>query len=363
MDEEGYMFTPTTLLLLIPIIVVAIAYSGIINELNIVSNLAIGGDVTSTTALNIYSAMEKGSADAGRNAAFSATRKVIDERKFFSNSGTNSSSKAYVKERVLYTMNDYVVQACKDLETQSGREIYLNNQSVNNQTSQLIYDSDITITQENPYGFYVNIKGGIPIRVVQKDQTYEGVTPPIKVPVSVQGLEDPYIWLNTQYLDSDLIFSYPEYREGITYQNGVKVNPYRFDVTVDTKLSSGQIQFLWYCLNGTDNPSSIGNRPYYFPDPSGLSFFDRLENRTNSNSTADPSCRMSTFIIGDPLGNAHNTSTVSKIDHEYFTYPTYNPAVYPITIKNSALFRDPLGYPFYLSQNYFDLFALNKNYN
>jgi hypothetical protein len=78
MDDKGYAFTPTTLLLLIPIIIVAVAYSGILNELNMVSAIAIGGDVTYTTALNVFSSMEKGTSDAGRNAAFNATRKVID---------------------------------------------------------------------------------------------------------------------------------------------------------------------------------------------------------------------------------------------------------------------------------------------
>jgi hypothetical protein len=43
MDEKGYVFTPATLLLLIPVIIVAIAYSGILNELNMASNVVIGG--------------------------------------------------------------------------------------------------------------------------------------------------------------------------------------------------------------------------------------------------------------------------------------------------------------------------------
>ncbi|BDZ71186.1 hypothetical protein [Methanobacterium petrolearium] len=172
MDEQGYVFTPTTLLLLIPIVIVAMAYSGILNDLTMVSSMAIGGDVTSTTALNVFSAMEKGTSDAGRTAAFSATKKVIDDREFFSKTYINaygeSASKEYVHNRVLYTMNDYVVQSCKDLEAQTGREIYLNNESVNNQTSQLIYYDDITITQENPYSFYINIRGGYLLELPKK---------------------------------------------------------------------------------------------------------------------------------------------------------------------------------------------------
>lgn len=352
MDEEGYVFTPATLLIFIPIIVIAIAYSGILNELNMVSNLAIGGDVTSTTALNVFSAMEKGTRDAGRSAAFNTTRKVIDEKKFFINTGPDSASKEYIRGQILITMNDYIIQTCQDLETETGREIYLNNESVTNSTTQLIYSDDISISQENPYGFYVTIKGGIPIRVTQKDQYYEGVTPDIKVPISIQGLEDPYIWLNTQYLTSNLIFSYPEYDEGA-------INPYNFDR--DVVKNQKKIEFLGYCLNGTDNPSDIGLRPYYFPDPHGLSFFDRLENRTNDTSTAANNAKLSTFIIGDPLYNYHNTSYVSHLDHEYVTYPAYNPSVTTITIGGSA-YTDPSGYIFYISNYYLNFFNLKSSY-
>jgi hypothetical protein len=256
---------------------------------------------------------------------------------------------------ILYTMNDYVIQSCKDMETETGREIYLNNQSVNNYTTQLIYYDDITITQENPYGFYVTIKGGIPIRVTQKDQSYEGVTPTIKVPITIQGLEDPYIWLNTQYLNSNLIFSYPEYDESSS-------TPYNFDYTVIKNENPKKLQFLWNCLNGTDNPSEISLRPYYFPDPHGLTFFDRLENRTNDTSTdISNNGKMSSFIVGDNLYNYHNTSYVSHLDHEYVTYPTYKPNVQTIQIGGTT-FADPTGNIFYLSDFYMNFFKLKTSY-
>jgi hypothetical protein len=102
--------------------------------------------------------MEKGTSDAGRSAAFSATRKVIDERKFFSNTDfdithNESASKRYIHNRTLIVMNDYIIQSCKDLETQTGRQIYLNNESVTNYTTQLIYYDDITITKKTPMVF------------------------------------------------------------------------------------------------------------------------------------------------------------------------------------------------------------------
>ena len=65
------------------------------------------------------------------------------------------------------------------------------------------------------------------------------------------------------------------------------------------------------------NSSNIIN-PYYFPDPHGLSFFDRLENRTNNTSPSPNSAQMSTFIIYDVLSTEHGNNPTSMMDHEYF---------------------------------------------
>ncbi|MDP3033915.1 MAG: hypothetical protein Q8M97_02235, partial [Methanobacteriaceae archaeon] len=83
MDEKGYVFTPMTVLLFIPIIIIAISYGNIVNEANLLANLATGGDVTISTATSVYSNIEKAATDAGRNSAYNATRKVIDDNNFF----------------------------------------------------------------------------------------------------------------------------------------------------------------------------------------------------------------------------------------------------------------------------------------
>lgn len=352
MDEKGFSFTPLAFLLMVPVIIIAISYGNILNELNMISGLAMGGDVTLTTAVNVFNAIEMGAKDAGRNSAYNATRKVLDDRMFFPKNTPDSSSKEYIKTQVWRIVNEHVIQICRDLEKETGREIFLNDISITNNTFQVIYPDEITITQENPYGFYINIEGGIPIKVVQKGQTYEGFTPPIKVPVSIQGLEDPYIWLNTEYNQTNLYFTYPEYDDGAA-------KPYNFDRYIDN--NGKKIQFLWYCLNGTGNPSRIGPRPYYFPDPHGLTFFDRLENRTNDTSTGPVDAKFSTFIIGDPLFNSRGTSLVSHLDHEYFTYPSWNPPVTTIQVRGTQ-FTDPEGHLFYISQNYLDFFDLETNY-
>ena len=105
MDEKGYAFTPLAFLLFIPVIIIALSYGNIVNELNDLSVIAIGGDVTYNTATNIYTAMEKGAADAGRNGAYNATRTVIDDGTFM------TDSRSYITENIRNNMNDYVISA------------------------------------------------------------------------------------------------------------------------------------------------------------------------------------------------------------------------------------------------------------
>ena len=64
MDDKGYVFSPMSFLLIVPGIIIAVAYGNILNEINIVSDLTIGGDVSYTTAANIIQTMEKSGADA-----------------------------------------------------------------------------------------------------------------------------------------------------------------------------------------------------------------------------------------------------------------------------------------------------------
>ena len=50
MDDKGYAFTPLVVLLFIPVIIIGVSFSGIVNEVNTLSSIAIGGDVTATVA-------------------------------------------------------------------------------------------------------------------------------------------------------------------------------------------------------------------------------------------------------------------------------------------------------------------------
>ncbi|MGB9838311.1 hypothetical protein [Methanothermobacter sp.] len=341
-DEDGYAFTPLAVLLFIPVIVIAISYGSIANEANMLAALTMGGDVTVTVVGSIYSTVEKAAADAGRNAAYNASRNVIDNAEFFP-AGT---SKANITRNIVDAINANVINTSQELERQTGRQIYINNIPITNYTNATFTTSDVTITQNDPFGFSVEIRGGIPVKVVQKDQVYEFRLPQVSSYVSLEGIEDPYIWINTKFRASNVIYKYPYYASNGTYAD------YRLNESVDR---DGRLQNLWYCLNGTDNPSNITPRPYYFVDPYGLSFFDRLENRSSS---ADPQyTRMSTFIIGDPLLEDHKGNQyISKVDREYFLgIPGTT-----IKVRNNVVY-DPLGCPFCLSATYKDLLGLAAN--
>ncbi|MBU4608495.1 MAG: hypothetical protein KUA33_05325, partial [Methanobacterium sp.] len=293
MDEKGYVFSPIAVLILIPVLVIAINFGEIVNESNTLASIAIGGDVTYNTAQNIFSIIEKSSADAGRNSAYNATRKVIDDNKIKNNTNPffpNGTSKQHIRQNIVNSLNVQLIDSCKELERQTGREIFINNIPINNYTNQTLLLKDVTISQDDPFGFYVHVRGGIPIKVVQKDQVYEGVTPPITSYVSISGLEDPYIWVNSKERNSNVIFKSPYYEDS-PYTG----KDFHMDDVVDNP--NARLYELWNYLNGTNNPSGITPRPYYFPDPHGLSFFDRLENNTNTTSSR-PEVRMSTFVIG-----------------------------------------------------------------
>ncbi|MGZ7046975.1 MAG: hypothetical protein ACXVHP_01675, partial [Methanobacterium sp.] len=319
-----------------------------------IASITMGGDVSYSAVTNIVSAMEKGSSDAGRNSAYNASRKVIDSS---SVNGTNpffasGTSKTYIINSILPVLNGHVITTCKQIEYQTGRQIYINNILVDNYTTATFSASDLNITQTEPYGFFVNIKGGIPLKIVQNDQVYEGKLPPISSYVSVEGMEDPYIWVNSRFRQSNIIYKYPYYRD--------YGNVYFFDDTVDE--DNHRLYFLWDCLNGTGNPSNINPRPYYFPNQNGLTFFDRLENRSSS---GDPNVknRMSTFIIEDPLRENHGSEAVSRLDQEYFN----NVAGTSIEIgtgHNREPMQDPSGNAiFYLSTFYKNYFGLEDRYN
>lgn len=353
MDENGYTITPMAFLLLIPVIIFAVAFGNIVNEINQYSTITIGSDVTGGTVSSIYSAIKNGAGDSGRYAAYNASRKVIDDQAFM------DDSKHYVRQIVTDQLNAHVIDACSKLSRETGREIYINNVPIPTNTTNTTFEDtftidDVEVTQVdpygngNPFGFYVVVKSGVPIKVVQEGQVYEGTLPEIRGYAPISGVEDPYIWLKTSFRKRDVIYEYPHYEKN--YLGNV-------DYNFDDNVTAAEIQYLFDCLNGTDNPQNQSLLPQYFPDPNGLNFFERLQGEQISGENNET--RMSTFVIDNPLSDVYNGQTISAIDHEYFAGVTGS----GITINGSVPFNDPTGKPFYLSQTYKNYFSLLSNYD
>ena len=298
MDDKGFAFTPLTFLLLVPVMILAISYNGIINDVNAISAIAIGGDVTITVANNIISVIDEDTGDAGRNSALNAVQTVINNtsiksgnQPFFPQTGSNTSTNN-ITSSTAGMISGNITNTCIALENQTGRTIYVNNIPVDNSTSSSSIKNslNLTISQSDPYGFYINVNK-INITVVQNgSQNVTFNTPARNVYVSIINLEDPYIWVNTHERNSSVIYSYPYYTNG----NSSGASDYHF---ADNQ-SSGRLDYLWQCFNGP-NASLMGPSSYYFPDPHGLSFFDRLENKTNYSSTSPTSARMASPTSAD----------------------------------------------------------------
>lgn len=353
LDERGFSFTPLAFLIMIPVIIIAVAFSGIINEINVISQIGIGGDVTYTAANNVFVSIEKGAKDGGRRAAYNATRNVIDnEARRMSNPFYGSGlSKVYIRQYVADAINNNTVETCLKIQNETGRQIYINNILIDSYSDKPFNASQINITQTDPFSFNIIIPGGVPVSAVQKDQNATFKTPPISVSVSIENLEDPYVWIKSKNRRSGVIYKYPFYT--------TQFKEYHFDNTI----LPATINNLHYCLNGTNNPSGITPRPYYFPTPNGTTFFDRLEGRSVSNDT--PAGRMATFILGQPLEDpGYVNRNISCVDHEYFTLVLGT----PIRV-NDNIIQDPwhaaMGgklTPFYLSDGYLGIFGLKRTY-
>ena len=374
MDDKGYAFTPMAFLLIIPVVVLAVSFNGVINELSIISAIAVGGDVTATIASNIVTAVELDTGDAGRYAAFTAVQTVINQtstytgnQPFFGKTGNNSTgnnSKAFVVQTTTSILNRNITETCRVLERQTGRDIYINNIYVDpNGTDALnVFDANnLSLSQSDPFGFFITVNS-VPVKVVQKDasgknnQTVQFNTPVKNVYVSIEKMEDPWIWVMTKERNSSVIYRYPYYTSSGAI-SGATSPDYHFADNV----SSGRLNYLWECFLGP-NVTVMGYRCYYFPDPHGLSFFDRLENRTNDTSGSPTSARMSTFLIYDVLMEDHGNQPTSMLDHEYFNGVTGTAitTTHGATVNNVLL---PSGVNFLLSPTYKAYLGLQNNYN
>jgi len=372
MDDKGYAFTPLAFLLFIPVIIIAVSFGGIVNEVNALSSIVIGGDVTATVAANVVKAIQDDTADAGRNSAFLASKTVIDNYNLNNNpffgSTPPTDSRSFVKNNTLIDLNQNVTNTCRALEQQTGRTIIINNNTIVATATgsvNIFTASNINIVESDPFGFNITVDS-VPVTILQNsstnNQTFNFNTPSMNIYISIEGLEDPYIWVNTFGHNNSVIYKYPFYTQSSSIIGGNASNSYHFA----ERVSTGKLNYLNESLSGPNStfnsqPTFLYN-PYYFPDPHGLSFFDRLENRTNNTSGSPASARMSTFILWNPNYENIPGNTPSYLDHEYFADINGT----PITTTHSGVVStvtDPLGNKFYLSSTYKGFLGLFDNYN
>jgi len=366
MDDKGYAFTPLVLLLFIPIIIIGVSFSGIVNELNTLSSIAIAGDVTTTVASNIIKTIKDDTADSGRNSAYTATRLVIDNYNGNNNpyfgKTSPTDSRSFIKNQTLTLLNQNVTNTCRVLEQQTGRNININGFQINptdTSSVQIFNTGNINIVQSDPFGFNITLTS-VPVIITQNsssnNQSSTFNTQPMNVYISIAQLEDPYIWVNTYGRNSSVINSYPYLTQSSNIVGGSSID-YHFADNV----SAGKLSYLNEALIGA-NKTNFGYMPYYFPDTHGLTFFDRLENRTNDTSTGPDNAKMSTFVLWNPVWENIPGYTPSCIDHEYFAgingtkiTTTHSGVVTPVT--------DPLGNTFFLTAKYKGYLGLLDNYN
>ena len=121
-----------------------VSFSGIVNEVNTISSIVIGGDVTATVANNVVEAIKEDTTDAGRNAAFTATRTVIDNYNLHNNPffGTSpgTDSRSFIETNTLTIINQNITNTCRVIEQQTGRTIIINGFTIDpNGTSAVSY--------------------------------------------------------------------------------------------------------------------------------------------------------------------------------------------------------------------------------
>ena len=366
MEDKGYVFTPLTFLIFIPVIILAVSFSGIVNEVNTLSAIVIGGDVTATVASNVVEAIKEDTSDAGRNSAFMATRTVIDNYNLNNNPyfGTSpgTDSRSFIQSNTLTIINQNITNTCRVIEQQTGRTIIINGYTIDpNSTNSvpIFTSSNMAISQSDPWGFNITLTQ-VPVTILQNsttnNQSFVFKTPPMNVYISITQLEDPYIWVNTYGHNSSVIYPYPYYTATSNIIGGNNSTIYHMGDSV----TAGKLSYLNQSLVGA-NTTTNGYLPYYFPDVHGLTFFDRLENKTNDTSQGPNSAKMSTFILWNPNYENIPGYTPSYLDHEYFNGINGT----SITTTRGATVTtvtDPLGNTFYLSNTYKGILGLFSNY-
>ena len=354
--ERGFVFSGATLMLAIPAIILAAYFMNALEYGSYGISISMRADVvfyiqndlkeTETTALE----------NCGRYITFMTIKNMTDRfdtllseygatvaksRGFFPYAdmdGEGRSSEVYVRDKIAECVNDALISALRQLSNKTGMVIIIKDNSTTmaalNGTGNLIERSDITLMQYDPWGFNLTL-ASFPLLIMNEEKKifYNTSLPTSKAYVSIEDLQDPYIYINSEARSS----------------NKIERSIFLYDLDSDGA-SNNIINPFYIVLIGSGSESEP--RPYYYQADDGISFFGRLNGGTEP--YADSSLRIETFVTGNPL----ELDSTSLIDHYYFS----GIAGDPICI-NDTYFTDPLGNVVYIDDTHLSFYGLNRSYN
>ncbi|MFQ5975443.1 MAG: CARDB domain-containing protein [Candidatus Hydrothermarchaeales archaeon] len=346
--KSAFVFTGMSFLLVIPAIMLAASFAGMVRYGEAGREIALESDVVYYVSKDVRETILEITLKSGRWETHQATKLVIDTYVNLTRTTNKSYAKAhsffpdtevdpqgrnittYLLDKIIETMNQGMNDTIDELERRSGKEIIFNDG--NEITDELI------INQTDPWGFYISL-AEMPLRVTGGGgPAFNTTLPASDVYITFEGLEDPYITVMSEANAFSRVYRSP-------------YEPY--NGSYDENVSQAKLENLYTALIGSgteDNPI-----PYYhyFGDSTrddGISFFSRLE----GNST-NRSYKIETFLIGNVLGNQ---SAATRVDHGYFS----NTAGSEIEVCLRD-FEDPLGNVFYIDDVHLSYYGLERNYN
>lgn len=344
--RRAFVFTGISFLLVIPAIMLAASFAGMIRYGEVGREIALDSDVVFYISKDMRETIEETAKKSGRWEAHQATKLIIDiytdltrttnisyakSHSFFPDTGLDPQGRnitTYLKDKIIETMNLRLNETVEELGKRSGKDIIFND---GNEIT-----DELTISQSDPWGFYISVSA-MPLFVSGGGSSFNTTLPTFDVYITFEGLEDPYVFVQSEANSFSRIYRSPYEPYNISYAESWTMT--RINNLYNVLIGSGT----------EDNPM-----PYYhyFGDSirdDGISFFSRLE----GNSTNRP-YKIETFLIGDVL---MNQSTADRVDHAYFS----NANGSAITVCTDD-FKDPRGNVFYIDDDHLSYYGLVRSY-
>lgn len=346
MNNKAFVFTGMAFLLILPAIFLAASYFEMARYGNLGITISLHSDKVFIITTDLRETIAKAAQDSGRWNAYLAVKNITET---FENL-TSEKSLDYATQHSWYTDPEITtLNSSTAIENNIRASInyaitgLINNYSTSGVTLSVnngnnITDEVISLYQKDPWGFYVNVTS-LPLFVQFGVATFNTTIPAISAYVSIENLQDPYIFVKTKGRST----------------NKIVRTPYTpFNETYDQTVANNTIYQLYTALIGSR--SNGDPRPYYHNSSDGLSFFCRLDGK-NATQCTDDGAEMETFVVGDPLSK----SGVSIVDHYYFT----DVAGSGITISGSPMdvpTASPNSYSFLIDDTHLSYYGLSRTY-